>query len=147
MSSNYHTILHVEDDANDVLLLKRAAEKASLPVNLITVSDGDLAISYLSAERVYADRHRFPLPELVLLDLKLPRRSGIEVLQWMRQVPEIRRIPVVILTSSHHNLDIEQAYDAGANSYLVKPVGFDALMEIVRRIDGYWFGLNQTPTP
>ncbi len=145
MSAIAHRILHVEDDPNDVLLVQRAVRKANLPVTVAAVADGELAIAYLAGEKVYHDRQQFPLPDLVLLDLKIPRRSGLEVLSWIRLHPGLRRLPVTVLTSSRHDRDIELAYEAGANSYLVKPVGFDALLEMMTVIHSYWFSLNQKP--
>jgi CheY-like chemotaxis protein len=140
------TILHVEDDPNDVLLLERAFRKANVATLLQVVSDGDEAVSYLSGENTYASRSRYPVPALVLLDLKLPRKSGLEVLAWMRGQPLLKRLPVVMLTSSRHPLDINRAYDLGANSYLVKPVGFDALVTMVKQLHEYWLSLNEKPS-
>lgn len=145
MTSKDHTLLHVEDDPNDVLLLQRAIRRASLPIAALSVPDGELAVAYLSGDGVYADRQQYPLPELVLLDLKIPRKSGLEVLSWIRGHPGLSRLPVAVLTSSRHERDMEQAYDRGANSYLVKPVGFDDLLELVRLVHAYWFSLNQRP--
>lgn len=138
-------ILIVEDDANDVLLLHRAFQKANIVVPLQTVSHGDDAVAYLAGEGVYANRERYPPPILVLLDLKLPRRSGLEVLEWIRGKGGLRRLPVVVLTSSRETDDINTAYDLGANSYLVKPVGFEKLLELVRSLEMYWLTLNQKP--
>src|SRR6478672_12672813 len=118
------TILLVEDDSNDVLLIQRAFRKASLSNPLQIVEDGEAAILYLKGEESFADRDRYPLPRLILLDLKLPRKSGFEVLVWLRQQPKFYGLPVVVLTSSKEKNDIQQAYLLGANSYLVKPVGF-----------------------
>jgi CheY-like chemotaxis protein len=138
-------ILIVEDDPNDVLLIQRAFKKANILVPIQTVSHGDAAVAYLSGEGEYADRERYPAPVLVLLDLKLPRRSGLEVLEWIRAQSGLRRLPVVVLTSSKETDDINQAYDRGANSYLVKPVGFDSLLELVKSLEMYWLTLNEQP--
>lgn len=141
-----HTILLVEDDPNDILLTQRAFRKANLTnASLQIVTDGDTAVAYLSGEGEYADRDRYPVPVVALLDLKLPRRSGHEILAWLRQQPELKRLPVVVLTSSKQNPDINQAYDLGANSYLVKPVGLAALVEIVQSLNLYWLLLNEKP--
>src|SRR5262249_31740660 len=99
-----------------------------------------------SGQEAYSTRSKYPFPTIVLLDLKLPRKSGLEVLAWMRDQPSLKRLPVIMLTSSRHPLDINRAYDLGANSYLVKPVGFDALVEMVRQLDQYWFGMNEKPS-
>lgn len=141
-----HTILLVEDDPNDILLTQRAFRKANLAnASMQVVSDGDAAVFYLSGRGEYADRERYPLPTLVLLDLKLPRRSGHEVLAWLRQQPELKRLPAIILTSSQENIDINHAYDLGANSYLVKPIGLTALIEVMQTLKLYWLLLNEQP--
>lgn len=139
------TILLVEDDPNDALLMQRAFLKAKLDNPLQIVTDGESAVLYLSGQGVYADREQYPLPMLVLLDLKLPRRSGHEVLTWLRQQQGLKRLPVVVLTASEEMIDINRAYDLGANSYLVKPVSFDDLLNIVRMMHLYWIALNQLP--
>jgi len=141
-----HTILLVEDDPNDILLTQRAFRKANLAnASMQVVSDGDAAVFYLSGTGEYADRERYPIPSLVLLDLKLPRRSGHEVLAWLRQQPELKRLPAIILTSSQENIDINHAYDLGANSYLVKPIGLTALIEVMTTLKLYWLLLNEQP--
>jgi CheY-like chemotaxis protein len=145
VSFAHSPILLVEDDPNDALLLQRAFRKANLANPIQLVSDGDAAVSYLAGQAPYADRSRHPLPVLVLLDLKLPRRSGHEVLEWLRAQPGLRRLPVVVITSSKESVDVRRAYDLGANSYLVKPVGFDALIEMVKALNLYWLILNQPP--
>lgn len=137
-----HPILLVEDDDNDVILLKRAFKKSKLANALEVVSDGEAAIAYLSGAAPYEGR---ALPELVLLDLKLPRKSGHEVLEWIRAQPGLRFLPVVVLSSSREKSDLERAYDLGANSYLVKPPDFESLIEMVRTLDVYWMVLNEKP--
>ena len=102
-------------------------------------------MAYLAGEGPFADRQRHPFPVLVLLDLKLPRRSGLEVLEWIRAQTGLKRLPVVVLTSSKEATDVNRAYDLGANSYLVKPVGFDSLLELVKSLEVYWLILNQKP--
>lgn len=139
------TLLLVEDDPNDVMLFRRAKDKSNLANPLQVVEDGEAAIAYLSGQGTYADRNRYPLPALVLLDLKLPRKSGLEVLAWLRQQPGLRRLPVVVLTSSRESLDVGRAYDLGANSYLVKPVAFDSLLEMVKALGLYWLIFNEKP--
>ena len=146
MTTNQFTVLHVEDDPNDVLLLQRAFKKVNPQMVIHAVSDGDKAVAYLSGSDAYADRTAHPLPNLVLLDLKMPRKSGLEVLAWIRGQQNIKRTPVLIFTSSKHDQDINRAYELGANSYLVKPVGFDALLEMVKTVNHYWGSLNQMPT-
>ncbi|MFI5235179.1 MAG: response regulator [Gemmatimonadales bacterium] len=138
-------ILLVEDNNNDVMLLQRAFNKTGARGAIHAVTDGDAAVAYLAGEGIYADRERYPFPHLLLLDLKLPRRSGHEVLGWLRKREDLKRIPVIMLTSSREREDIDQAYDLGANSYLVKPMGFDELMAMVKSLDGYWMEWNDGP--
>ena len=140
-------VLHVEDDSNDVLLFQHACEKAGVPLSVQSVADGDEAIAYLAGEAKFADRELHPLPKLVLLDLKMPRVSGFEVLVWIRKEEKFRVMPVVILTSSNHTADVDRAYQAGANSYLVKPVDFNELVDLARTIHGYWLTLNERAAP
>lgn len=145
MSTNSYTILLVEDEPNDVFLFERAFRKLNLSGNLQVASDGEAAISYLTGEGEYADRERYPIPSLVLLDLKLPRISGLEILSWLRQQPGLKRLLVVVLSSSKETIDINRAYDLGANSYLVKPVAFGTLVNIVKTLDLYWLAFNERP--
>jgi CheY-like chemotaxis protein len=139
------TILLVEDNPTDVLLIRRAFEKARMANPIQVADDGDTAVAYLSGDREYVDRERFPLPILILLDLKLPRRSGLEVLEWLRAQRTLRRIPVVILSSSRQHRDVNAAYDTGVNSYLVKPVEFEALFDMLKAVNLYWMMLNEKP--
>lgn len=141
--TNASTILLVEDNPDDIELVEYAFEKAGIDRPLIVVRDGDAAVDYLADDGSYTDRLRHPLPTLILLDLKLPRRSGFEVLRFVRQQDSTKHTPVVILTSSNQSLDISRAYDIGANSYLVKPVRRDALIEMVRSLNMYWVDLNE----
>ncbi len=137
------TILLAEDDPNDVILFQRAMERASLSVDsLKVVRDGEKAISYLSGQGLYADRDLYPLPTLLLLDLKMPRKSGPEVLSWIRKQPQLRYLIVVFLTSSNSSDDVRIAYEAGANSYLVKPVEFTEMVEMIRHVTFYWLEMN-----
>jgi CheY-like chemotaxis protein len=136
MPAKMTTILHVEDDPNDTLLLEHACKKAGLVFDLQAVSDGDQAIAYLRGINDFSDRSKHPLPELILLDLKMPRLSGFDVLTWLRSDEGCRGLPVVVLTSSNHDADVKRAYDLGAKSYLVKPVGFEALVELVKTLPG-----------
>ena len=125
--------------------MQMAFKKAGI-ANPIQISrDGEEAVAYLSGEGEFADRDRFPLPVVLLLDLKMPRRSGFSVLKWMREQPDLKYLPVVVLTASDQAADIKMAYELGANSYLVKPVGFDALYEMVKTLKLYWLVLNQKP--
>jgi CheY-like chemotaxis protein len=145
MTTQVFTILHVEDDPNDVLLVERAMKKSNAGATLKSVSDGDKAVSYLKGDNGFGDREKNPVPDLVLLDLKMPRKGGLEVLTWIRAQDQFKRLPVVIFTSSKHEQDITRAYDLGANSYLVKPVGFDSLLDTLKQVYLYWASLNQRP--
>ena len=143
--SDDRAILLVEDNPTDVLLIRRAFSKAAVANPIHVVNDGDQAVSYLSGDTPFNDRRAHPLPGLILLDLKLPKRSGIEVLRWLKAQPEVRRIPVVILTSSRLKGDVEAAYDGHANSYLVKPVQFDELQRMMTSVHGFWIREAELP--
>ncbi len=146
MSSLHSCILLVEDEPNDVFLIQRAFVKANVAHCLSVVADGEQAVAYLAGQKDFADRDRFPLPRLVLLDLKLPRKSGLEVLAWLRAPGSpYRRVPVVMLTSSRQTSDINRAYELGANSYLVKPVAFEDLLEMIKVLNLYWLNFNERP--
>jgi CheY-like chemotaxis protein len=145
MNASPANILLVEDDPNDVLLLERAFRRAGVAYPLSIVNDGDQALDFLQGSGKYQDRLKFPLPDLVLLDLKLPRRSGHEVLRWLRGQPGLRRLPVIVLTSSKESRDVSEAYDEGANSYLVKPPTVELLIHMVAQLERYWLTLNQGP--
>jgi len=138
-------VLVAEDDPSDVYLLKRAFAAADVPATLHVVRDGQEAIDYLEGQDGYADRNAHPLPDLMLLDLKMPRMNGFDVLNWLRQKPGLKRLLVTVLTSSSESVDINRAYDLGANSYLVKPHGTNDLAELVRRVHNYWLESNQCP--
>jgi len=139
------TVLIVEDDPYDTKLIMRAIKKARMLNPVQTVEDGEAAIAYLSGKPPYEDRTLYPLPVLVLLDLKMPKRDGFEVLQWLRSQPALGRVPVVVLTSSNQTLDINRAYELGANSYLVKPVGTDAMVDMLKTVELYWLITNKAP--
>jgi CheY-like chemotaxis protein len=143
--SVHPAILIVEDNADDVMLLQRAFRKANLINPLRVVADGQAAVDYLAGRAPYDDRAEYPLPALVLLDLKLPKLGGHEVLDWIRTQPGLRRLPVAVLTSSRESPDINRAYDLGANSYLAKPVDFDSLLDMVKTLQLYWMIMNERP--
>lgn len=140
-----YTVLLAEDNSTDALMVQRAFKKAKLTTPVQVVEDGDKAVAYLGGHGPYADREKHPLPVLLLLDLKLPRRSGMEVLQWLRQQPVLKRLPVIVLTSSQDSTDVNRAYDLGANSYLVKPAGFNPLLEMMKTLGLYWLVMNEKP--
>jgi CheY-like chemotaxis protein len=138
------TVLHIDDDPNDTELLRAATRRAKTQFHLFNVEDGETAIAYLSGAGNYADRSRYPIPALILLDLKMPRATGLEILKWIREHPECGRLPVVILSGSELHEDIRLAYETGANSYLVKPLGFDALVDLVKDVDAVWLPGQRT---
>jgi CheY-like chemotaxis protein len=138
-------ILHVDDDPNDVLLVRQACRKAGLNCEWQALNDGDEAIAYFQGADKFADRDQYPLPNLVLLDLKMARLSGFDVLAWLRQDAKWHSLPVVVLTSSNQEADVQRAYSLGANSYLVKPVDFEKLVEIVQAVHHYWLNFNVLP--
>ena len=137
-ASNSVTVLHVDDDPNDIELLRAATRRAKAQFLLHNVEDGEGAMAYLNGVGIYADRCRYPMPSLVLLDLKMPRATGLEMLKWIREHPECGNLPVVILSGSQLHEDIRQAYETGANSYLVKPLGFEELVNIVKDVNAVW---------
>ncbi len=143
--SDQALILLVEDNDNDVLLLRRAFIKARVLNPLQVVRSGEEAIAYLSATGKYANRQEYPLPSLILLDLKMPGLDGFDVLRWIRQDPEMRVLRVVVLTSSDEMRDINLAYQLGANSFLVKPADFERFVEISQALNGYWLWLDKAP--
>lgn len=129
------TILLVEDDSNDIFFMERAASKAGLTAPVQVVRDGQQAIDYLSGANSYADRAQYPLPGVVFLDLKLPYVHGFDVLEWIRNSPELSRLPVVILTSSSEERDRQRAQELGARDYLIKPPEPTSLMQVMQGLD------------
>lgn len=138
-------ILVAEDDDNHVFLMQRAFKQASLINPLQFVSDGEQAIAYLKGEGQYANRDEFPLPSLLLLDLKMPNKNGFEVLEWLRTQPTLRALRVIVLTTSGSTEDINRAYQLGANSFLTKPLDFRDFVQLSASIKGYWVFLSRGP--
>jgi CheY-like chemotaxis protein len=138
-------ILLVDDNANDVELTLHAFSEARLANDLDVARSGTEALDRLFGRTRRPDGGRFPLPDLILLDIKMPGIDGFEVLRQIKAAPVLRRIPVVILTSSREEGDRAMTYDTGANSYLVKPVSFDGMLEVVRKIEDYWLTINVRP--
>jgi CheY-like chemotaxis protein len=142
----HRTILLVEDDPNDYRLMQRAFDKAELTQHVVRVANGDDAVSYIAGEEQFSDRDENPLPALMLLDIKLPRRSGFEVLSFIRKRKDpICRLPIVMLSASRQSVDVNKAYELGANSYLTKPDTIAELHQIVASIKEYWLTLNEQP--
>jgi CheY-like chemotaxis protein len=125
--------------------MRKAFQKASLTNPIHIVRDGEEAIAYLIGEGKYANRDEFPLPVLVLLDLKLPRRDGFEVLSWIRRQPGLRSLPVVVLTSSNEMRDVNRAYQLGANSFFVKELDFLGTVDLGKLLHTYWLKKSLTP--
>lgn len=142
---NPHTILLVEDDENDVFFFQRAVEKAGVENPLQVVRDGREAVDYLSGKALYSDRTQHPMPGLIVLDLNLPHRNGLEVLQWIRSQPAIATTLIVVLTSSVAERDLHEAYAFGANSYLAKPSNPDRMVDLLALLKRYWLTTNLTP--
>ena len=139
-------VLLIEDDPADVRLIQRAFRKIEPNLPIIRLTNGDDAVSYLMGDTPYENRTAYPIPAVILLDIKLPRRSGFEVLEWVRrQRSNLRRLPVIMLTSSRHSADINRAYDLGANSYLAKPENASDLDELASGFESYWLSLNESP--
>src|SRR5262245_32676760 len=138
-------ILLVEDNRMDVELTLDAFREARLTNTVRVASNGQAALDYLLGRGEFADRAAHPLPNLILLDLKLPGIDGFEVLRQVKTTPILKRLPVVVLTSSKEEGDRALSYDIGANSYLVKPVSFEGFLGVVREIEGYWLTLNAPP--
>jgi CheY-like chemotaxis protein len=139
MPTNGLTILLVEDDLHDIFFIKRAFQKARLAAPLQVVTDGEEAIRYLRGEGKFEDRKNFPLPNLIVTDIKMPRRSGFEVLEWVKSEGGLlKRIPVVVVSSSERPADINRAYELGANAYMIKPVGFQVVEQLFENITSYW---------
>ena len=139
-------ILHVEDSEEDVFLLRYAFQRADIKTPVQVVEDGQEAIDYLAGIGKFADRQEFPLPCLVLLDLKLPQKMGLEVLEWTRQQPAVKSLVVIILSSSVHEGDLRRAYELGANAFLVKPSNANTMAEMCKALSHFWLTFNRTPT-
>jgi CheY-like chemotaxis protein len=144
MEANF-PILLVEDDPNDVWLVRHAFQSANISNPLRIVNDGQEAIDYLKGNGAYSDRGAFPLPKLVLLDLKMPRLNGFDVIGWMRRHYPWKLTPIIILSSSALPQDVNRAYELGANAYMVKPADYRALERLFRTIADFW-NAGETPT-
>jgi CheY-like chemotaxis protein len=139
MENKQFTVLLVEDDLNDIFLVKRAFKLARIQNPLQVVTDGEEAIHYLRGDGKYGEREAYPLPKLIVMDIKMPRRTGFEVLEWVKgSERKLRRIPIVIVSSSDNPADINRAYELGANAYMVKPMNFRAVEHLFESITHYW---------
>lgn len=139
------TILLVEDNPDDELLALRALRKTSVPNQVVVARDGVEALDYIFGRGQYEGRDASEQPKVVLLDLKLPKLNGLEVLRSIREDERTKRLPVVLITSSDENQDMLECYESGANSYINKPVDFDEFVDQVKLLGRYWLGVNQVP--
>lgn len=144
MEKSAHILL-VEDSRMDIELTLDAFHEARLSNTIYVVQNGQEALDYLFGRGMYGDRRLYPMPNIILLDIKLPGIDGFEVLRQIKSTPLLKRLPVVILTSSKEEGDRALSYDIGANSYLVKPMSFEGFLQVVQQIDGYWLSLNVAP--
>ncbi len=142
---NSGCILQVEDEESDIFLLKHVFQIVGILNPLQVVTDGNMAIDYLRGAGKFSDREQYPLPCLVLLDLKLPRLSGQEVLAWIRRQPDLATLVVVVCSASAHPADVERAYQLGANSYIQKPSCLEQSLEVAQLLKGWWLGYNRFP--
>lgn len=138
-------ILLAEDDPDDRLLTRRALTKSRLANEIATVEDGEELMDYLRHEGAYSDLDDSPRPGLILLDLNMPRMDGREALKQIKSDPELRRIPVIVLTTSEAEQDILQSYDLGVNAFVTKPVTFDGLADAIRALGEFWFEIVKLP--
>src|SRR5919201_569902 len=138
-------ILLVEDNPSDAALIARAFDRSGVVNPICRLKDGEEALAYLTGAGSYANRKDNPLPAVILLDLNLPRFNGYQLMIWLRMQPELKRIPVVVLTESRDADSINRAYDAGANSYLVKPGSSEEIAHMVELVRNYWMSLNEPP--
>jgi len=136
-------ILVAEDSESDTFVLRRAFEKANINAELRFVEDGQDAVDYLSGSGVFGDRKANPLPKLLLLDLRMPRLNGFDVLEWLKKDSTLRRLPVAFFSSSNVDKDVDLAYDLGANSYIVKPGSLNGYTEFIETLHRYWNEINR----
>ena len=142
--TDQQTILLVDDSENDLTLMNIAFRRAGLNSPLQVVHNGEEAIAYLAGEGRYADRKKFPLPAVMLLDLNMPMKDGFDVLDWLRKQSRLKRLSTIVLTSSRRPEDVERAFDLGAHSYLVKPAALEDLVAMIRSLRD-WLKLNHFP--
>jgi Response regulators consisting of a CheY-like receiver domain and a winged-helix DNA-binding domain len=138
-------ILLAEDREDDILLIRHAFQKGGIDVPLFVVRDGEETIAYLKGDGKFSNREEYPLPSLLLLDLKMPRMDGFEVLKWIRAQSGLSSLRVVVLTSSERIRDVNIAYNLGANSFLVKPMDFEHVVELTKILKDYWLRLDKPP--
>jgi len=139
-------ILVADDDPDDCLLMREALQESRMANDVHFVHDGEELMSYLKRRSPYADAQRYPMPGLILLDLNMPLKDGREALMEIRQDEALRGIPVVVLTTSSNEEDVIRSYDIGVNSFITKPVSFDALLQVVQALGRYWLEIVELPT-
>jgi len=142
---NHCLALYAEDDPDHAFLMEHAFEKAGRGGEVQIVPNANEAIRYLSGEGQYADREKFPTPLMLLTDLKMPGKSGFQLIRWVREHPEFKRLPVVVLTSSRHDPDVQRAYALGANSFLIKPPTPQKLNALIENLNSFWLHLDELP--
>jgi len=142
-----HAILLVEDNPADIKITQRALRDSNVPVDLLVVRDGQEAVDYLLRQGEHADTTGWRSPDLILLDLNLPRLNGRQVLERIRARPELKAVPVIVLTTSRRQEDVQQLYAAGANTYIEKPQEFARFVEVLRTIHRYWLDTALLPSP
>ncbi len=138
-------ILLAEDREDDIVVIRRAFDKGGISNPLFVVRDGEEAVQYLEGGGKFSNRAEYPLPDLLLLDLKMPRMDGFEVLRWIRQRPGLSSLRVVVLTSSENIRDVNVAYHMGANSFMVKPMDFENAIELAKVLRDYWLTASKAP--
>jgi CheY-like chemotaxis protein len=142
--SHKRCILVVDDSEEDISLLSRAITKAGIESRVLSLHDGQEAVDYLSHKDGFDERTR-PVPEMMLLDLKMPKMDGFDVLEWLRTQPRLKRLPVMVLSSSQQDIDVDRAYDLGANCYVVKPNSLAGYTDIAQGLREFWVDLNRCP--
>ena len=145
MSAPHFCILYVDDDSNDVRLLQLASEPAGVSDCLRTVNSAPRAMDYLKGQGIYSERAKFPLPKVILLDLRMPQMNGLDLLRWLRSQKDLAGIVVIIFTASAHPDDILRAAELGANAFVQKPSGFGELTQFLQLIKSFWGNFHQSP--
>ena len=145
-SENLVTILMADDDEDDCMMTKEAMQEARLSNDLRFVADGEQLMDYLHRRGKYAGSDDSPRPGLILLDLNMPKKDGREALREIKADPQLRQIPIVVLTTSKAEEDVYRTYDLGVNSYIMKPLSFDELVNIVKTLTKYWFEIVRLPS-
>jgi CheY-like chemotaxis protein len=141
-----HTILLVEDNPDDAFFMQRAFGDAGIQNPVIHVEDGRQAVDYLSGTGKFVDRAKFPFPSIVFLDLQLPFKTGLQVLEWARRDPKFAKVIIIVLTSSSEPIDLKRAYQLGANSFVVKPPTADQLVDLAKAFKLWWLNINRPDT-